>query len=452
MQFYDASPIWMQNLFCTIEGGRLRRMRYGGGFRNFVNQYIDRDSWSRDRLIAHRDERLQSMVKWAYVQCPYYHDLFNDGGVNPDRIKGLADLSVLPILTKSEARLNVQKIIPRELSSLRTHMESTSGSTGAGLQFPVENVATEEQYAAYWSFLYRLGVNFDTWCADFGSRVIVPARQVDAPFWRECAPLKQVKFSAFHGTPSTYYSYYKEIDKRKIEWIHGYPSCITPFASFLHEEGLRFRHQIKFITTSAENLYDHQRNLIERAFGTRPYSLYGLTELTGHISEDKSHVLRVDEDFSVMEFLPQDGGLCKIVGTGFVNRAFPFLRYDSGDMAVCESGSNDAGAKRVVKALDGRSGDHILLPNGGKVGALSALFVDAESIQEAQICQHKDYSVTIRYVSSSADCEEELLRAKERFSSRVQGQIECNFERLDKLSRTKRGKLRYVISEIDEAL
>ena len=94
---------------------------------------------------------------------------------------------------------------------------------------------------------------------------------------------------------------------------------------------------IKYVTIGSENLYDHQKDLILKAFNTIAYQHYGLTEGVANISQKKDGNLYVDEDFSVVEFIPKSELSYSIIGTSLSNWAMPLIRYDTGDQAVIKN-------------------------------------------------------------------------------------------------------------------
>jgi phenylacetate-CoA ligase len=276
--------------------------------------------------------------------------------------------------------------------------------------------------------------------------VIVPAKQKTPPYWRISSPLRQIKFSTFHGSPSTYGYYFEEINKRQLAWIHGYPSCIVPFASYMIEKGLKFNHKIEFVTTGGENLYDYQRNILQEAFGCSPRTHYGLTECVANFSERKDGVCEVDEDFAAVEFV-RDNDMYRIIGTNLMNYAMPLLRYDTSDLAMIDGAIGNQG--RIVKFVDGRSGDCLYFPDGKKIGSFSALFTETSHIQEAQLYQKKDFSVIIRFVARNGDWRSDIENVGLKLRERIGNSLSITYEKVDKLPRTKNNKLRYVISEVD---
>lgn len=445
MRIYNSLPIFAQNIACEREGKRLAELRFGGDFREKLRDYNSRIRCSEDELAFVRDEKLRKIVGFCYEQVPFYRDMFNEGGINPDSIKTMDDLSALPILDKQTVRENVERIKPISLDKIPHIVEHTSGSTGSSLIFPqsVDNV--RDLWAVFWRFWNRLGIEFGTKYADFGSRMIVPPAQKRPPFWRTSKSLFQLKFSAFHGNDENYMEYYEAIKSHGLKWIHGYPSCIMPFASFIVENGLKFDEPMLAVTASAENLYDYQRSIIKEAFGVEPHALYSLTEATACIGEDADRDYVVEEDYSAVEFV-KTGDFFRIIGSNLTNYAFPLLRYDTGDLAVLEPKKKNG--RRVINRVDGRDGELLSLPDGGKVGALSALFTESKTIKEAQIHQKIDYSVEISFVPISEDYAGDVAVAEQRFIDRTKGLLPVRFKRVESIDRTSRGKLRYVVSEI----
>lgn len=446
MRIYNSMPVFAQNFACEREGRRLAKLRYGGDFQEKLADYNLRVHCSQDKLISIRNEKLQAIVSFCYREVPYYKKVFDEAGVNPACVKSSEDLSALPILDKQTVREKIEELKPRCLEKIPHIIEHTSGSTGSSLIFPQSIDNVRDLWAVYWRFWNRLGIDFGTMYADFGSRTIVPPSQKKPPFWRTSKPLFQLKFSAFHGNDENYMEYYKAIKQHDLRWIHGYPTCITPFASFMVKNGLTFDEPMVAVTTSAENLYDYQKRIMKKAFGVEPHSLYGLTEATACFGEDADHDYVVEEDYSVVEFI-KDGEFSRIIGTNLSNYAFPLLRYDTGDLAVLTNKTKDG--RRVIERIDGRSGELLALPDGGKVGALSALFTESASIKEAQIYQRSDYSVEVRFVPLSDNYSNDIAVAEQRFLDRTRNLLPVEFVRVNKIERTKRGKLRYVVSEIE---
>jgi phenylacetate-CoA ligase len=106
---------------------------------------------------------------------------------------------------------------------------------------------------------------------------------------------------------------------------------------------------------------------------------------------------------------------------------------------------------RLVKAIDGRKEDYLVLSDGSLVGRIDHLFKDATSVTEAQVVQRKRGEAIFRIVRAEgyATKDEDALRREvtDRFGDR----LGISFEYVDALPRSSRGKLRLVVSEMDEA-
>ena len=445
MTLYSALPIWAQNAACWYEGRKIRKQRYGADFWKALREYESHNDWSYEQMCDYRDGQLRKLVQHAYETVPYYHKLFNEGGVNPTSIRTLDDLKVLPILTKAEIQKDPSQFLSSKYAQGKLLEISTSGSTGTSLVLKVlpENIA--QQYAIWWRYRRRLGIDFDMWHNEFGSRIIVPPTQNKPPYWRVSSPLKQVMFSAFHGNERTFGEYYRKMKSDSIAWIHATPSVIMPYAAYLAEHGLSFAGKIKYVTTGAENLYEYQRILLREAFGVMARTHYGMTEAVSNFSETPDGVAEVDEDFAAVEFVPEED-YCHIVGTSLINYTMPLLRYDTADICFYSDKIGQRG--RIVDRVDGRTGDGIFLPNGTKIGTLSALFSETKNITEAQIYQTKDYVLHVRYVPRNEKYQQDLAQVEQMLQARIEHAVPVSFERFEKIPRTARGKLRYIVTEV----
>lgn len=447
---YKRLPVSLQNLANDFEGRRLHKERFGGKFREYLEGYIGSQSLSREEIERRRNARLRAMVRYCYDYVPYYKRLFDEHGLSVGAISTPADLNGLPIMTKDDVRRHQDELMSVKRTGVPIVEDRTSGSTGASLcvRMSVDNV--REYWAVVWRMRSDLGIALDDWSADFGSKPIVPQGQEGGPYWRYCKPLRQVKFSAFHASNDTYLEYFNEIDDRHLQWISGYPSCIVPFAAFVLENDLHFALPIKAVTVGAENLYGYQRKIIRDAFGVCPRSFYGQTEAVAVITERPDGCLWVNDDYSVVEFvdIPNDpAGSKRIVGTQLSNTVMPLLRYDTADIVI---GVHEGDAGRTVDTIDGRQVEYIRLPDGRRVGALSALFTDMDGIREAQLVQHPDYSIMVRYVPMHGDCSPDIAIVRNRLRDRVGQDVSITFSPVDRIPRTASGKLRYIVSECPE--
>lgn len=443
---YFRLPVFAQNMATNAASLKNCIERYGGSFGDILNGYRTRASWSSSQLEEYQSVRLRKMISHCYETVPYYHRLFDEGGVNPGSIRSREDLAKLPILTKSMVNERPEDFLSSSFAGKHLVKRHTSGTTGSSFQFVMNREAFMEQWAVTWRYWEGLGIRRGTPHAVFGTRRIVPPEQKRPPFWREKRFDRQLYFSAFHESDLNMESYFDEIDRRGFEWIHGYPSIVTPLAAYMVRTGKRLRRPLAHLTLAAENLLSYQKELIKEAFGVEPRMHYGSTEGVAQASQDLPGVFYVDEDYAVLETvsLSGNGEAQEIVGTSLTNYAMPLLRWRMGDAAICKK---DSSGRRYLECLDGRSEDYVFLPDGRKLGKLDHVFKDTRAFSEAQIKQNADYSLELRVVSSEGFApEDEKIALKELRESGFSGSV--RFRYMDSIPKTGAGKLRFVVSDV----
>jgi len=445
MLVYNKLPVFLQNVACYYEGWRIQQIRYGDVFWRLLKEYEDRYNWSYDQLCEFRNTRLKRMVQHCYKSVPYYTHLFNEYGINYESINTIEDLKVLPILTKQIVNENFSEFISNSIPRSKMVVSHTSGTTGSGFKFFTTNEAISEQWAVWWRYRRKIGIQFGMWSALFGGRSVVPINHLVPPYSRMNTPCKQEYFSTYHMSDDTLLWYINELEKKQLQWIHGYPSAVNLLAEYMLSHNIKLSYQLKYITVGAENLLSSQMERINQAFGIFPYQHYGLSEGVANFSQDPNRIMYVDEDFGSVEFLNEQGNeeACNVVGTTLSNYAMPLLRYRTGDIASVKTTSNG----RIIMALDGRNEDYVILPNGNKIGRLDHIFKDMVNIKEAQIVQKKYNEIILKIVKGENYTEKDERMLYSEVAQRLSG-INIVIDYIDRVQRSKNGKLRFVLSEL----
>jgi phenylacetate-CoA ligase len=451
---YLRLPVRLQNVACSFVGWRTERTRYAGAFSQLLEEYVARSYWSEDQIRDFRDRRISDWVKMCAERVPFYRDQFQSLGVDPLSIRSIEDLGILPILTKTDVQMHADELVSTSVPEGDTRIVHTSGTTGGALRFPVTMSAGQKQWAVWWRYRGWHGIRKGTWSALFAGRSIVPVKQREPPFWRVNRPGRQLLFSGYHMSPENLGAYVSELRRRRPPWLHGYPSLLTLVAGHLLNSGADLGYQVRWITTGAENLMPHQSSAIERAFGVRPIQHYGLAEAVANISQCERGLLHVDEDFAAVEFVPTGrSGVHRIVGTNLTNRAAPLIRYDTQDLVTLEVGAACGCGRpgRIVHEIDGRREDYIFLGDGTRIGRMDHIFKDMVNIQEAQIHQTRPGEITIRVVRGSGYSGHDEHALREETTKRVGPSAKVEIEYVPSLPRSRTGKLRFVVSEVEGA-
>ncbi|GHV04221.1 capsular polysaccharide biosynthesis protein CapK [Bacteroidia bacterium] len=436
---YNSSPIFVQNIFCSIKGYFIQKKRYNSNFHLQLQKFENREY-----------EQI-TCLKQFLLNCkevPYYQTVFNKYKLDVNAENPYIELKKLPILTKETVKENITNITNPYFKG-KIYKAKTSGTTGSGLVFSYSTDMENKQWAVWWRYRRWHGIDLNMWCGWFGGRTIISIKQQNPPYWRINKQGKQVMFSAYHLNIDTVEYYYKEIIKRNLTWLHGYPSQLSLLASLIQDKGFDLLLSIKYITFGAENLLLNQREIIQKAFPNATLRQhYGLSEGVANISEDINGDLIVDDDFCYVEFIPVENtspNICRIIGTGFFNEAFPLIRYDTGDIAEIEYLPD---GKLKILSIDGRKEDFITLPNGVKLGRLDHIFKSLTTIREAQIHQKDLYHIDFKIVKGHGYTINDEHKLWKEIRERINETVSVNINYVDKVERTKSGKLRFVISDI----
>lgn len=435
---YDLSPVTIQNLMCSAKGYLIKRRRFSKGFFAELEKFEARQYDGTEELVSF-------LAFCSHVS--YYKDVIDSSFIEKltkDNAHEL--LRSLPIISKADVKSHLADLdVNNEQPVITMH---TSGTTGSGLVFPYSVEMENKQWAVWWRYRRALGIQLDTWCGWLGGRTIIPMSNKKAPYWRINRLGRQVMYSSHHLTKDTVKNYYQDIKNRGITWLHGYPSSASLLASLIIEQGLEPIESVQWVTTGAENLLEHHIKTIKRAFPNAIVRThYGLAEGVANFSQDKEGEWHVDDDFCYVEFIPldeADSSVCKIVGTGFSNKVFPLVRYDTGDLAKI----NWIDGKPEIIEVYGRQEDYIELPNGVKLGRLDHIFKDCINIKEAQIHQIRKDLIELRIVKDNNYTQKDEKFLKEEASSRFGKDVELKITYCDQIERTKAGKVRFVVSDL----
>ncbi len=446
---YNNLPNYLQNVAIFFEAEKISKRRYSKEFFLSLESALRRDKFNKKQIDDYILKKLKKTLVIAYENTQFYKTYFDDYGFNPYSFNSLHELEIFPLQTKNIIKENIARIVNNSINKKKLIMSHTSGTTGSGFIFPETIESEHRKWAVWWRYRLNHNINIDFWASYFGGRNIVSVNSTKPPFWKIAYPLKQVMYSMYHLNKKNVKAYLDDMNKRKIKWIHGYPSTLSYLASMMLDIDYSLDYKT-IITTGSENLLENQKELIRKAFGVIPVQHYGMSEPVANISECKYGRLHIDEDYSYVELLPVNDkkGLYKIVGTSFYNDALFFLRYDTCDIVTlsdnqsCECGRYG----RIVDKIDGREEDFLTLDDGTKIGRLDHIFKDIENVAEARFHQGKSGIVTLEIVKG----DKYSLKDERKIKKEIYSRVNLNSFKIrytDKIEKTEAGKLRFVISE-----
>lgn len=454
---YKYLPVPLQNIACSLYGYKEKRKRYGKWFNHYQDLLEKTDTFDVEKIEEYQAKELRELIEDAYENVPYYRQVFKERQLKPKDIETSEDLKKLPLLTKEIINSNPELFINARFSKKDLTQNKTSGTTGKSLKFYTTKEALSFQWAVWWRHRSRFGFNFEVKHLNFTGKPVVPISQSKEPYWRWNYAFNQALVSMQVVTKESVDDICSFIDVNKFEYWVGYPSIIHNFCSLILENGIELKSKPKVIFLGAENIYEDQKEDIKKVTEAILTDQYGFSEGAGNASQCEYFNHHVDFEFGIMECIEpeslENGDLRgKIVCTGFANHAFPFIRYEVGDVGIwaskdfkCECGRMSP----VLKRIEGRVEDYIITPEGKRIMRFDYLFKDTNQIKEAQVIQKKLGSIEINIVRRdgySSEIENQLL---DQVKDWISPNLMVSFNYVTEIPREQNGKFRAVKSELN---
>lgn len=448
-KIYNNSPVFIQNIACSIKGYKERKIRFGKEFWKYYEFLLESQWMSEQDLVTYQEKKLNELINYCYNNVRYYNEVMKKEKLTPKDIRTVEDLQKLPILTKEIVRNRFEDLKSQNFND-KYILSHTSGSTGKSLDFLYSIDGIRYRWALWFRHRQRFGIQPNDPYATFTGLVAVPIDQKSPPYWRENIAMKQTIFTMHHISKDKVKYIVERLNKGGFAYYSGYPSIIYALAQLIEECGLVIENSPRVIFTGAESLLDFQRSKISEVFGCLVTDQYGFSEGAGNASRCEKDLFHEDFEYGVLENSNKSSQTGEILGTGFTNLAMPFIRYRIGDTAtwtdeVCSCGRH---SKKITR-VEGRNEDFVLTPEGNKILRFDYIFKDSKNVKEAQIVQEELGEITIRIVKrenySKAD-ETDLI---EQVKKKVSKGLRVKFEYPKEIERGSRGKFKAVVSKLN---
>jgi phenylacetate-coenzyme A ligase PaaK-like adenylate-forming protein len=340
-----------------------------------ARELTSHDHWTREQLLAHRDERLGDLRNYASAHSAFYRERAAEAAGD------LMDKNTL--LSRYDDIVTDRRLT---FARLEHHLEGlgddglldgyrvmgTGGTSGQRALFPYDAPEWREVVAAFlrWGPMtgrrpkpgLRIAAVTTTSSRHMTARL---AQTIDVGLMRV------LRLEAAAPRPQQVAA----LERHRPDDLHGYPSALALLAL----EQLEGRLDIapSFISTSSEVRTPEMTDLIEEAWGVTPFEMLGVTEAGIMAADCPAHAgLHVFEDQVVAEVLDDDGAptpdgdLGRLVITPLHLRTLPLIRYDTGDLVRASTDPCECGRPYMrLTEIQGRADDILHLPaaEGGEV-------------------------------------------------------------------------------------
>lgn len=412
--------------------------------------------WDRATLRAWQLARLNEVLQQAREHSDYYRRTLHEVRLPLARLE---DLEQLSILTKAQIRENLEPLQCRNMPRGRFVMSRTGGSTGEPMYYYWDKRGMDWNRASVYRSAEWAGVAL-------GERTVQMSgshydyTQAQKFFNRVLYLLQRYRdYSVAFLTDDLLERYYRGVRHWRPTSIWGYASGIHAFADYI-----RKRHRdasfdfLRALITSSETLRPEQRAAINQVFGEgKVCDHYGSREMYIGAECRKHSGYHLHAEVLYVEVVDKENNPCRpgefgrILITDLTNHAFPFIRYEIGDVGVmdgeapCPCGVT---LPRLAK-IEGRIADVIVLrdriltpPN------FTTLFSDMRGIKAYQIRQDSLDELKVCLVPEAnytEDVTHYILRAIEHM---VGDGVRIRFEKVPEIAVSESGKRRFIISSL----
>lgn len=448
-KLYDHSPIFFQNIMCSVKGYQQQNERYGEAYWKYREYFKQFDQLSLEEQEKVQIDKLRELLIYATEHSKFYAKLY--AGIDIHEIDTIEDLRKLPIVDKELLRQNIDDVmtIP-EKGAVIGH---TGGTTGKSLVVRFSKDDSNQRMAMLDNFKARVGFeNLKMRRATFNGKHIVPPGQKRKVFWRYNSACKQMIYSSFHLTEDNMGAYVQSLNKFKPEALDGFFTSMCDLAGYIERHNITIEFQPVAIFPTSETLTPSGRELLERVFGCKVYDQYASSEGAPFVTECSNQVLHMELASGVIEHIDEND--TEVLVTSFTSHGTPLIRYRIGDRMAFPSAKrcNCGLCGPIVDEIQGRRLDFLYTPNGAKINAgnvANLLKNIPNAVIRAQFIQDKfDEVMVLLEVEKGVYNEEHEKMLRDEFIHKFGKDMKVKIKIVEEIPREKSGKFRMIKNNV----
>ena len=413
-----------------------------------IPRLIRNNGVSRNEIIELQNKKLGKLVKHSFENVLYYHKLFRASGIRPEDIRTIDDLDKIPISKKTDfSNLNVKDIAASNINLKNCDLTRTSGTSGVKLEFYREKKALNKNLLRHYYWQLQIGDKIANRHFIIGGGWLPPnLLEIVGIF-----PVKRI--SHFSDVKEQI----KSIDEFDPAVLIGLPSALRVVATEALDRKLEIK--IPLIFAAGEMLDVHTRQIVQKAFDSEVFDIYGLTEIGGISAECRVHsgqhvwgdqvVVEISEDGEKLA-LDEEGS---ITVTNLDRYVTPFIRYNTGDVGMLIDDTCICNSQfSLMRITEGRKSDTIHLNDGRSIPAFAVCYelYAIRGIKQFQVVQETVNDFKVRIVRMSGFTENLDKEVAQLFEKNV-GKVNVKVEIVDNIPKLPSGKLKQFISHVSQA-
>jgi len=317
-------------------------------------------------------ERLQSTLNRAYRNVPFHKKRFKEMGIDLSQIENLSDIALLPFMERRNISENypynlfavpLRDIVRIHTAPGTTHNPTVSGYTPQDLS-NWQSILARTLQAAGVTAHDILQITLNPGLSNWGRDYKYAAEAIEA--------------SVIPHTPMAIEKKLMVLRDYKTSVLITTPSSALQLADYVRKNEININvFELKTLILTGEAIAGDDRRMLEETLHVTTWSHYGLSEVPGpaiafecsaheglHINED--HFLPEIIDPDTGNVLPE-GDVGELVLTTLTTRAFPLIRFKTGDQAKIIKTPCSCGRKLCRIDWQGDRADDLINIDGIKV-------------------------------------------------------------------------------------
>jgi phenylacetate-CoA ligase len=447
---YTASPVFLKTPIKHVP----YKWIAGQHYRHTLASCRMLDKLPRQDILNFQEKVLGDLLKFAVIEVPFYRAYRSA----IEKYKPFDAIQEFPFLSKEIVQEQLENLNPVSIDAIPHHIGTTGGSSGNQLSFLEDNSTYSKEMGFIHSQWNRVGYKPKYRKATF--RGVQFSKISNDIFWQENPIHNELQFSPFHMSEENLKFYCKRMISYAPEFLHGYPSTIDILSEYVIRYDLKSQFRcLKAILLGSEACTDSQRSRIEEAFGRRVYMWYGQSErviLGGECEQSRCY--HAFPNYGYLEIIKENGEYAyegergEIVGTGFMNRSMPLIRYKTDDTAIkikepCSCGRqwdlfSDVIGRWNLECVYGRSGAKI---SAAALNMHGNLF---KNTIRYQYCQDTVGDLLIRVIPNEAFSGEDERRIIQEHNQKLWGELDISIEHVNDIPLTASGKQSRIICNV----
>lgn len=342
--------------------------RFGSSYSDAKNHINSFDCLSTSDKKKNIFNKTKWIVEYAINNTEFYRDFYSKNKFSFSELKKFDDIQRIPILTKQD--LKDYALEKRSCLTKGGLKINTGGTSGEPLEFYIDNNA----FAREWAHMHYIWETVGYKITDI--KLTFRGKNLGDQALKYNAVHNEYIVNAYCEQSKVADEIIKLLARRKVLFLHGYPSAIYNFAEYCKvynpELASKLAASLKAIFFGSEYPAPKYRAVIDETFKVKSLSWYGHSEMS---------VLAYEAVEPFNYFPLQTYGYCeaikfssegeRLIGSSYQNIASPFIRYDTGDLVTADY---DEGLLQSFVVKAGRTGEFIVDQKGLRITLTALIF------------------------------------------------------------------------------